>query len=128
VATWPDIKADLDIVIEFDQHGDQAFDLREEEFAILAAALPGIRIRKLRHRLHSLPGAAMLVDEFQGDLEGLIMAEAEFKTHDALAAFPNPKFAVREVTHDPRYSGGNLAGYGLPKDGQHAGWVRREAP
>jgi hypothetical protein len=26
VATWPDIKADLDIVIEFDQHGDQAFD------------------------------------------------------------------------------------------------------
>jgi CYTH domain-containing protein len=59
----------------------------------------------------------MLVDEFQGDLEGLIMAEAEFKTHDSLAAFPNPKFAVREVTHDPRFSGGNLARYGLPKDG-----------
>jgi len=66
--------------------------LPEEEFAILAAALPGIRIRKLRHRLHSPPGAAMLVDEFQGDLDGLIMAEAEFKTHDVLAAFPQSGF------------------------------------
>jgi hypothetical protein len=26
VAARPDIKADLDIIIEFDQHGDQAFD------------------------------------------------------------------------------------------------------
>jgi len=90
--------------------------LPEEEFAILAAALPGIRIRKLRHRLHSPPGAAMLVDEFQGDLDGLIMAEAEFKTHDVLAAFPNPDFAVREITHDPRLAAGNLVKYGLPKD------------
>ena len=89
--------------------------LPEEEFAILAAALPGVRIKKLRHRLHQFPGVAMLVDEFQGDLEGLIMAEAEFKTFDLLAAFPIPDFAVREVTDDPRYSGGNLVKYGLPK-------------
>jgi len=89
--------------------------LPEEEFAILAAALPGVRIKKLRHRLHQFPGVAMLVDEFQGDLEGLIMAEAEFKTFDLLAAFPIPDFAVREVTDNPRYSGGNLVKYGLPK-------------
>src|SRR5712671_4576342 len=38
--------------------------LPEEEFAVLAASLPGVRIRKLRHRLHSVPGVLMLVDEF----------------------------------------------------------------
>src|SRR5882757_433894 len=42
--------------------------LPQEEFAVLAA-LPGACIRKLRHRLHSPPGVAMLVDEFQGDLK-----------------------------------------------------------
>jgi CYTH domain-containing protein len=89
--------------------------LPEEEFAVLAAALPGVRIRKLRHRLHSPPGVLMLVDEFQGALDGLIMAEAEFKTRDLLAAFPTPDFAAREVTDDPRFTGGNLVKNGLPK-------------
>ena len=90
--------------------------LPEQEFAVLAA-LPGVRIRKLRHRLHSPPGVAMLVDEFQGELDGLIMAEAEFKARDLLLAFTAPDFAAREVTDDPRFNGGNLAKYGLPKDG-----------
>ena len=90
--------------------------LPEEEFAVLAAALPGARIRKLRHRLHSLPGVLILVDEFQGELDGLIMAEAEFKTRELLAAFPMPDFAAREVTDDPRFTGGSLVKNGLPQD------------
>jgi CYTH domain-containing protein len=90
--------------------------LPEEEFAVLAASLPGVRIKKLRHRLQSLPGVLMLVDAFQGELDGLIMAEAEFKTSDLLAAFSMPDFAVREVTDDPRFTGGYLVKYGLPKD------------
>ena len=90
--------------------------LPEEEFAVLAASLPGVRIKKLRHRLQSLPGVLMLVDAFQGELDGLIMAEAEFKTSDLLAAFPIPDFAMREVTDDPRFTGGYLVKYGLPKD------------
>ena len=89
--------------------------LPEDEFAVLAASLTGVRITKLRHRLHRLPGVAMLVDEFQGGLDGLIIAEAEFKTPDQLAAFPMPDFAVREVTDDPRFTGGYVARNGLPK-------------
>jgi CYTH domain-containing protein len=58
----------------------------------------------------------MLVDEFQGELDGLILAEAEFKTPELLAAFPIPDFAVREVTDDPRFTGGYLATSGLPRD------------
>ena len=97
--------------------------LPEEEFAVLAASLVGVRIRKLRHRLQSLPGVLMLVDVFQGELDGLIMAEAEFKTPDLLASFPMPDFVVREVTNDPRFAGGHLVKNGLPKDFRdgHAG-------
>jgi CYTH domain-containing protein len=89
--------------------------LPEDEFALLARSLHGVRIQKLRHRLHRHQGIAMSVDEFQGELEGLIMAEAEFDTPEQLASFPTPDFAEREVTDDPRYTGGNLAKHGLPK-------------
>lgn len=90
--------------------------LPEDEFALLARTLHGVRIRKLRHRLTRDQGIAMSVDEFQGELAGLIMAEAEFDTPEQLAAFPMPDFAVREVTTDPRFTGGHLVKYGLPKD------------
>jgi len=88
--------------------------LPEEEFAVLAISLPGVRIKKLRHRLQSPPGVMMLVDEFQDELDGLILAEAAFETPDLLAAFPMPDFAFREVTDDPRFTGGHLAENGLP--------------
>jgi CYTH domain-containing protein len=90
--------------------------LPEDEFAVLAASLPGLRIKKLRHTLQPRPGVLTVVDEFQGELEGLILAEAEFETQELLAAFPIPDFALREVTDDPRFGGGWLAKNGLPQD------------
>ncbi len=89
--------------------------LPEDEFALLARTLQGVRIKKLRHRLKRHQGIAMSVDEFQGELAGLIMAEAEFDTPEQLASFPTPDFAEREVTTDPRYTGGHLAKHGRPK-------------
>jgi CYTH domain-containing protein len=105
-------KADLDIHTRL----VTSIYLPEEEFAVLAAALPGDRVTKLRHRLRGLPGVMMMVDEFQGALDGLILAEADFRTPALLAAFPTPDFAVREVTDDPRFTGGSLARNGLPHD------------
>ncbi len=90
--------------------------LSEEEFSVLAMSLQGNHIRKLRHRLRSAPGITLLVDEFQGELEGLFIAEAEFKSQEQLEAFETPNFAVHEVTDDPRFTGGNLVRYGLPID------------
>ncbi len=90
--------------------------LPEEEFAVLAASLPGVRVKKLRHRLQRLSGVAMLIDEFTGELDGLIIAEAEFETPDLLVAFPMPDFAMREVTHDQRFTGGYLVKNGPPTD------------
>lgn len=89
--------------------------LPEEEFSVLAGSLPGNRIRKLRHRLHSIPGVMLLVDEFQGELEGLFIAEAEFKTQEQLEAFSMPEFSVCEITDDPSFTGGHLVKNGLPE-------------
>jgi len=88
--------------------------LTEEEFALLAASLKGVRIKKLRHRLERLPGVVMAVDEFEGELAGLLIAEAEFETPEVLAVFAMPDFATREVTDDPRFTGAYLAGNGIP--------------
>ncbi|MDB5425850.1 MAG: hypothetical protein JWQ29_3266 [Phenylobacterium sp.] len=87
--------------------------LSPDEFALLAG-LPGKVIRKTRHRLAPEDGVAMSVDRFEGPLEGLILAEAEFETDAALAAFAAPDFCVREVTDDRRYTGGALSSNGLP--------------
>ena len=89
--------------------------LPEHEFAVLAAALPGTRLTKTRYRLYAPPGVLLSVDEFHGDFAGLILAEAEFKTAEELAAFPTPEFATREVTSEPQYTGGSLIAHGLPR-------------
>ncbi len=93
--------------------------LPEEEFALLARSLQGPRITKLRYRLQSPSGVVLSVDRFEGELEGLIMVEAEFDTLDLMVAFPAPAFADREVTDDPRYSGGHLVRHGLPRTARY---------
>ncbi len=89
--------------------------LPEDEFAVLAASLTGAHIKKRRYRLKPLPGVLMLVDEFLGDLRGLLLLEAEFDTPELLSAFPKPDLALREVTDDLRFTGGHLVKYGLPE-------------
>lgn len=87
--------------------------LSPEEFALLSG-LPGKLIRKTRHRLSLEGGVTMSVDRFEGSLAGLILAEREFETDEAMTAFVAPDFCVREVTDDPRYTGGALIRDGLP--------------
>lgn len=89
--------------------------LSEAEFAVLAD-LPGDRLRKVRHHLAPVQGVTLSVDVFEGPLAGLILAEGEFETAEQLAAWPSPDFAIREVTDDPRYTGGRLVRDGLPKE------------
>jgi CYTH domain-containing protein len=88
--------------------------LAEPEFALLAASLPGRRVRKLRHRLPRQDGVALMVDEFEGELAGLLLVEAEFKSDERMAAFEPPPFAGREITDDARFTGAVLARDGLP--------------
>lgn len=83
--------------------------LTDREFSTLQKGLTGNRLSKIRHRLPSPKGTFLAVDEFQDQHRGLILAEAECETDEALAAFPAPSFAIREVTEDSRFSGGHLA-------------------
>jgi len=90
--------------------------LPEAEFAILVRIMKGPTIKKRRYRLAAPPGVSMGVDMFEGDLSGLVMAEAEFETEELMNAFPMPDFSIREITNDLRYNGFHLATNGLPKD------------
>jgi CYTH domain-containing protein len=87
--------------------------LSPQEFALLSG-LPGMIIRKTRHRLVTESGVTISVDRFDGALAGLILAEREFETDAEMAAFVPPDFCVREVTDDLRYTGGVLIRDGLP--------------
>jgi hypothetical protein len=76
------------------------------------------------HGLHRLPGVVMAVDEFQAELDGLTMAQAELETP---AAFPMPDFAAREVTDGPRFGSAYLVSNGLPT-GYHGCRYRGAGP
>ena len=88
--------------------------LYESEFKLLRDALAGQDIRTVRHRLNGEDGLVLAVDEFEGELAGLMLLEAEFPSAQESRAFVAPSFAGTEVTHDRRYTGGQLAAEGLP--------------
>ena len=76
--------------------------LTESEFRLLSQ-LPANTLRKIRH---SLPPFG--IDQFQGTLEGLILAEAEFDSPAAAESLLLPPWISHEVTTDARFTGGSL--------------------
>lgn len=87
--------------------------LTEAEYALFEG-LPGRVMRKTRH-YYAAGNVTLSVDRFEGALAGLFLAEAEFADDAAMATFPDPAFALREVTDDPRYTGGELVVNGRPE-------------
>ena len=79
--------------------------LSHEEFAVLES-LPAAELRKTRWQV-AWEGKTVAVDEFHGPLDGLVLAEVELAPGDRRLA--RPPFAVRDVTNDDRFSGGELA-------------------
>jgi CYTH domain-containing protein len=65
------------------------------------------------------------VDVFMGNLEGLILAEIEFLEDADAGAFPTPTFAIRDVTDDPFFTGGELVQLSAAEFGQ---WKRENLP
>ena len=49
------------------------------------------------------------IDVFENHHQGLILAEIEFESKSELDEFALPLFALKDVTDDPFFSGGNLA-------------------
>lgn len=79
--------------------------LTEAEYALFAQ-LPGNELVKRRYKfLHE--GSGYSIDQFEGELEGLLVAEIE-AGQGVLPASAVPEFAVYEVTAEPAFSGGVL--------------------
>jgi CYTH domain-containing protein len=76
--------------------------LTEREFSVLEA-LPAKVVRKTRH---SVPPYG--IDVFEGELRGLVLAEAEFNSAEEASALLLPSFIAHEVTDDLRFTGGEL--------------------
>jgi len=94
----------------------------EEELAIDDAAFErlwpltaGRRIEKVRHVIATdVPGVEIELDEYRGDLDGLLVAEVEFPDEDAARAFAPPPWFGADVTDDRRFKNQRLAVDGRP--------------
>lgn len=69
------------------------------------------RNRRIEKRRTILPQGEVEIeiDVFEGDLNGLMIAEVEFESADASAAFDPPAWFGREVTDDATYRNAALA-------------------
>lgn len=80
--------------------------LTEAEYDLFAQ-LPGLELVKLRYTyLHD--GSGYSIDQFEGALAGLVLAEIE-AGQGVLPAGGVPAFAVCEVTEEMAFTGGALA-------------------
>ena len=64
-------------------------------------------IRKNRYAFE-FEGRQFSVDMFLGDLFGLVLAEVSFETDEELDNYPEPPFAIAEVTNNELFTGGKL--------------------
>jgi CYTH domain-containing protein len=85
--------------------------LTEREFQIFDQ-LPGDALSKTRWRW-AVGGRVFSVDQYRGQLDGLVLAEIE--TSGALPVSPPPSCVLAEVTQDERYTGGRLASMTQPE-------------
>ena len=81
--------------------------LNEIEYNTLAS-LNGSSIIKRRYT-YSYAGYLTSIDVFEGHLSGLLMLELQLQAEEDINSLPVPEFAVREVTDEPFFTGGELA-------------------
>jgi CYTH domain-containing protein len=86
--------------------------LTAEQFDELWPLTEGRRINKQRWVIPS-DAVELEIDAFDDDLDGLVIAEIEFGSEEASAAFVTPDWFGREVTDDIRYRNAALATEGM---------------
>jgi CYTH domain-containing protein len=94
----PDLPASQTIITNFYLNGVEFEKLK---------VLNGRSLSKHRHTYHHI-GYRWSIDVFQEQLHGLILCDIEARSAEELAQIPMPSFAVKEVTDDPRFTGGAL--------------------
>jgi adenylate cyclase len=84
-------------------------------FASLWPLTRGQRVRKVRYHVPH-DDRTIEIDVYRRKLKGLVVAEIEFPSEEAAAAFQPPEWLGEEVTGDERFNNKNLACHGLPED------------
>jgi adenylate cyclase len=92
---------------------EEEVDLDERQADALWPLTEGRRLEKVRRRVE-LDGLLMEVDQYGGDLAGLVVAEVEFPDDAAAVEWSPPSWLGREVTDDPAYKNRSLACEGVP--------------
>jgi adenylate cyclase len=93
--------------------GEAEVEISAEQFEALWPLTEGRRLRKRRHVLPH-DGLEIEVDVYQGELEGLIVAEIEFDSEEQARGFEPPDWLGDDVTGDERFLNENLAVDGAP--------------
>jgi adenylate cyclase len=93
--------------------GEAEVEVSAEQFEALWPLTEGRRLRKRRHVLPH-DGLEIEVDVYQGELEGLIVAEIEFDSEEQARGFEPPDWLGDDVTGDERFLNENLAVDGVP--------------
>jgi adenylate cyclase len=88
-------------------------NLPAEAFESLWPLTEGRRLHKRRHVI-PLDGLKLELDVYEGDLEGLVVAEVEFESEAEAEGFEPPDWLGDEVTGDERYLNETLATRGRP--------------
>jgi len=65
-------------------------------------------LRKNRYPFE-FEGHQFSIDMFLGDLLGLVLAEISFESDEELDSFPQPQFALADVTNNEMFTGGRLS-------------------
>jgi len=94
------VRAEYEYEIPFDEAGEMLDRLCRRPL-----------IEKQRHVLDR-GGLEWVVDEFEGELAGLVLAEIELDSEHQQVALPD--WVGTEVTDDPRYLNASLSAHGRP--------------
>jgi CYTH domain-containing protein len=92
---------------------EQEAEIGTPAFEALWPLTEGRRIEKTRYEIEH-GELTIELDEYGGDLEGLLVAEIEFDSEDEAERFEPPGWLGRELTGDERYSNAALAERGVP--------------
>jgi adenylate cyclase len=93
---------------------EEAFELDKRQARSLWALTDGRRLEKTRRRV-PLGGLTADVDEYLGDLGGLLVAEVEFSDEAAADRFDPPDWFGHEVTAQDEFGARRLACDGRPR-------------
>ena len=78
-------------------------EITPESYRALRPETQGKTLLKTRYVIPAGEGRTWEIDIYEGEFAGLVVAEMEFESEEAAAAFPTPAWALRDISIDPAF-------------------------